>query len=178
MNKVFFFLLSIGIVSMLSSCEVEKIQPNEIQDPNLADMNDTNPPDVTPPCILDSNKVRFAFTNYTMTNPILYSPAINPIGNSDYQISTSSGPIDMDIYFQFEPKTGFYITHSTTNSLPDSTNVYMRIFLGGTNYYPLSGDTVYVLNTGNSIKISFCSMSFNGGQNTFTDNYGQIVLFD
>lgn len=166
------------IFGILASCEVEKIQPNEIQDPNPPIAADTTPPDVTPPCNLDSNKIRFAFTNYTMTNPILYSPPIAPLGNSNYQVSSSSGSIDFDAYFQFEPKTGFYITYGNTNSVPDSTNVYMRIFAGGTNYSALSGDTVYVLNTGNSIKISFCNLSFNGGQNTFTDNYGQIVLFD
>lgn len=158
----------------LYSCEVEKIQPGELPDETIN--NDTIPDvvDATPPCVLTQKIVRFNNYNYNMANAASYSPPVNYVSNSNYQLNTYAlGGIEMDVHFIQEPQTGFYITKNGT-SLDQANHVMINILYDGYNFKAANGDTVYVQHTNDTIKVSYCNLTFNGPI-TISGSKGQII---
>jgi hypothetical protein len=184
MKKLIYSSIYILTFILFYSCEVEKIQPGEIVDPNVI-VPEAVEAYTPPPCTVDSNKYRFNGVTYTInTVEVDSSYSVNAYcTNATYLITGSSWSSNttLQLYFRGKPKTGIYSTVEN-NSLPENISkpVYLTISPSyGQTYRPGAGILVYVNNNGTSVKASFCPTTFYYFDNSFSfgNNFGQIVAY-
>ncbi len=185
-----FSIVAILIVSIYS-CKVEPIKPNEISNSTNTNTTIQEEAYTEPPCSLDSNYINF-ISKYSFgiasVNPPFQS--VN-CANASYFVTASmylnkydSNPQTFNIYFLSKPQTGKYTVVSSNNLDPQSTTkiafltVDYKAGFETKNYQAKEGTIIYVKNSGNSIKISFCETSFTNTfyNSTIQNCKGQIVL--
>lgn len=188
MKRIFIALIAV-LQLVLISCEVEKIQPNEITDtitpPVVIEPEVVYTP---PPCesTLDSNKYRFNNAVYYANverDSSSYAMDMPNCNNATYLIKGTnwSNNNTIEFYFIGKPKTGIYTTVAT-NSLPEGVKNNVCLVISpsyGQTYYATVGASVYVKNNGTSIKVSFCNTPFKYYADGFTvnNNFGELVSY-
>jgi hypothetical protein len=171
-------LLVFSLILFLTSCEIEKLEPNDVVVENLPVWNTGTqtiaPEDIIIPCTLQPNLIRFNNTNYNVG-----TVNVNPPGYS-FPSATYTVVIpltisqELEMYFTEEPATGYYSSVLTLDDQTIGEEVIARVFTGSTYYTADAGANLYIQNYGDSIRISYCDIDFTNSW-TIPNSKGQFV---
>lgn len=171
-------LLILSLLLFLTSCEIEKLEPNDVIEENPPGWNTGTqiiaPEDIVIPCTLQPNLIRFNNTNYNVGTVNL-----NPVGYgfpsaTYFVVVPLSISQELEMYFTEEPTTGYYSSVTTLDDQVVGVEVVARVFTGNTYYTADPGANVYVQNYGDSVRISYCNIDYSSSW-TITGSKGQFV---
>jgi hypothetical protein len=175
------FLFALSLLLFLHSCEIEKLEPNDVIPENPPGWNPgtepIDPSTIIIPCTLQPYLVRFNNQNTpTNASSISINPPFITLPESGYTVVVPLvSSLDLEMFFVEEPLTGYYTTRNYLDT-SEHTIMHARVWSSSGYYTGNEGADVYVQNYGDSIRISYCDIDFT---NSFTvpDSKGQFVFY-